>query len=100
MGDNIQSELRDLFEEHGITPEEISAKGNDNQWQVSVQVEGTDDRFIEGYSGVGNDEPMGYNVDGDALDRIKPRIDGASIPSGTVKLLPDGISEGFRLRIE
>jgi hypothetical protein len=84
---DIGKQLRRMYQEHGMEPNEISYNDNLGYWKVSVQVQGSNERFHDQKGEIGGSIPVDYNLDSPAVrTAVRREIDGARIPSGTVRL--------------
>lgn len=84
---DIEKQLRRVYQDHGMEPKEISHNDNLGYWKVSVQAEGSNERFHDQKREIGGSMPVDYNLDSHAVrTTVRREIDGARIPSGTVRL--------------
>lgn len=97
---DTKTQIRDLFQQYGINPEDIRYNPNLNYYRVDIGVEGTDNRFLEGVGELGSDEAVEQTVDTGALRGVAGRIDGAQIADGTVDLMSVMEDSHFQLQIE
>ena len=94
-----EDQLRTVFRRHGMEPKEIGFNDNLDRWYVSVQADGSDDRFLEAKGEIGGDAPVDHALNFTAVRAMEDRIDGEVIPDGTVNVekIQD---EYFKITIE
>lgn len=82
-----EKQLRRVFQNHGMEPKEISYNDDLGYWKVSVQVEGSHERFHDMKREIGSSKPVDYNLNFHAVKTaVRHEIDGTRIPAGTVRL--------------
>lgn len=91
-----KEQVCDLFQSEGVPPKEISHDDVLDMYRVNIDIEDTEDRFIESYSGSG-DEPE--SIDIDELKKVKSRIQFSEIPDGTVVVRDIMESSHFRIQV-
>jgi hypothetical protein len=92
-----KEQVYDLFRSEGMTPKEVSYDSFLDMYRVRIDTEGTEDRFIESYSGPGG--PGSQYIDTDELKRAKARIQFSEIPDGTVVVRNKMIDSHFRIEV-
>ena len=93
-----KSQIRDLFQSEGMNPKEIQHDDLLDVYRVTIGVEGTDDRFINGTPDSAEGEPS-PSVDTDKLKEMKNRIQTSDIPDGTVIVKDMMIGAHFRIEV-
>lgn len=97
---NTEDQLRQLLQKHGMNPEKIRYNEHQDYYQVSIGVEDTDDRFLEGVSEIGSEGAVDHTVDTTALRSIAGIIDGANIEEGTIDIMDMMKDSHFQIQIQ
>jgi len=85
---DIETQLRRLYQDHGLEPKEISRndKPATGYWRITVKADGTDDRYMKPIDGWA-DNPIDHQIDFNAVNAVVEReIDSSRIPAGIVRL--------------
>ena len=80
-------------------PKEITYDDVLDTYDVTIDVEDTEDRFIEENSNSANGETNSQSVDVNELKDMKDRFHGSNIPDGTVIVREMMIGSHFRIEI-
>ena len=96
---STEDQLRTVFRDLGMEPKEILYNEKLEKWKVSVQADGSDDRYIRTTSEIGAGGPTGAAVDNSAVRSMKPMIDETDILAGTIDVIGHE-SEYIELRID
>lgn len=91
-----KEQVYDLFRSEGMIPKEISYDEFLDMYRVRLDVEDTEDRFIESHSDSGDEVE---SIDTDELKEAGSRIQSSEIPDGTVIVRDIMIGSHFRIEV-
>lgn len=97
---DAKPQIRSLFQEQGMNPEQIRYNSNLDYYHVNIGVEGTDDRFLEGIGEIGSEDAVSQKINTNALRTMANNIDGSQIDGGCVDLMNMMQDSHFQLQIE
>jgi len=86
MPSDRESQLRQLFRDHGMEPKDVRRNESLDRFEVSVQADGSDERFHRDVHEIGSEGPVDYQIDYGAVRGMQSVIDGKTIPSGVVSV--------------
>jgi len=91
-----KEQVYELFRSEGMTPREITHDEFLDMYCVRLDVEDTEDRFIESHSGSGDEVE---SIDTDELREAGRRIQSSEISDGTVIVRDTMIGSHFRIEV-
>ncbi|MBX0288710.1 hypothetical protein EGH22_20475 [Halomicroarcula sp. F28] len=86
MSSEIERQLEHLFDSVGLSTKEIRFNENTGRWIVEPKAEGSDERFHEDIGAIGAGKPVDYTLDFNEVRAVFPKIDGAKITEGIVRI--------------
>jgi len=84
---DISEQLSNVFRELGMEPAEIRRNEDLDRWEVSVQADGTDTRYLRDVGEIGGESPIDQQINFAAIKSMRPQIEGTTIPAGTVNVV-------------
>jgi len=81
---DIDGQISREFNRLGLQTSDVRYNDDLDRWRVTVSPDGTDDRYLRDITEIGAGGPVDYQLNFSAVKADLPRLDGASIPSGTL----------------
>jgi|GEM_PF-6350263 len=97
--DDIEDQIRATFQRMGMNPEKIRYQPAMDAYDITIGVEGTDERFLEGIEGY-SDKPVDYKVDTTALRMICGEVDGTGMLDGKIHVQDIMSDCHFRVEVD
>lgn len=95
----ITQQISRVFREHGMEPKETEYNNDTEQYRVSVQADGSDDRFLRPVGELGTEGSVDHQLDFSTVKSMRSVIHGTEIPDGVITV-EEIESEYFVISIE
>lgn len=97
---DTEAEIQEMFQSLGMNPEKIRYNESLDYFLVNIGVEGTAERYLRDIHELGSAEPVDSALDTDMLRTMVSKIQGSTVPSGTVNVI-DTMGDGhFRIEVD